>query len=182
MARKPNLSQLLADVTLDAPEAEAEGTEGALTLVRPDPEEPTAPAGSSTTTAGSDRSDDQGADVDSQGQNEAGPAEDDSAVQEQGRRRRRRRPADVAPDRSLDESQPRYTQLEQKHALLWPDQIESLATVARRISRSTRGVEGRERITENTLIRVAVDLILSHAQEGRLQGATEDELRTSVLG
>ncbi len=35
-----------------------------------------------------------------------------------------------------------------------------------------------ERITENTLIRVAIDLLLAHADE--LRGSTEDELRESV--
>ena len=40
-----------------------------------------------------------------------------------------------------------------------------------------RGGEG-ERITENTLIRVAVDVLLGRA--GRLRGTTEDELRKSV--
>src|SRR3546814_6262536 len=35
-----------------------------------------------------------------------------------------------------------------------------------------------ERITENTLIRVAIDLLLAH--QDQLQGATEEELRESV--
>lgn len=35
-----------------------------------------------------------------------------------------------------------------------------------------------ERLTENTLIRVAIDLLLAHAAE--LHGSTEDELRDSV--
>jgi hypothetical protein len=37
---------------------------------------------------------------------------------------------------------------------------------------------GPERITENTLIRVAVDLLLARAR--KLHGLTEDELRKSV--
>ena len=36
----------------------------------------------------------------------------------------------------------------------------------------------RERITDHTLIRIAVDLLL--ADPGRLQGSTEAELRNSV--
>jgi hypothetical protein len=35
-----------------------------------------------------------------------------------------------------------------------------------------------ERITENTLIRIAIDVLLAHA--AGLRGSTEDELRTSV--
>jgi hypothetical protein len=36
------------------------------------------------------------------------------------------------------------------------------------------------RLTENTLIRIAIDLLLSRAD--RLVGNTEDEIRASVLG
>jgi hypothetical protein len=35
-----------------------------------------------------------------------------------------------------------------------------------------------ERITENTLVRLAIDLLLANA--GQLQGSTEDELRRSL--
>ena len=56
------------------------------------------------------------------------------------------------------------------------DQLDELARLRRALNRQ-RGGEG-ERITENTLIRVAVDLLLTQA--GRLRGATEDELRESV--
>jgi hypothetical protein len=47
----------------------------------------------------------------------------------------------------------------------------------RRALNRQRGGEG-ERITENTLIRVAVDMLLGRA--GKLRGTTEDELRKSV--
>ncbi|MGH3223058.1 MAG: hypothetical protein ACRDPY_30945 [Streptosporangiaceae bacterium] len=51
-----------------------------------------------------------------------------------------------------------------------------MARLRRGLNRQ-RGGEG-ERITENTLIRVAVDLLLARA--GDLRGGTEDELRDSV--
>jgi hypothetical protein len=56
------------------------------------------------------------------------------------------------------------------------DQLDELARLRRVLNRK-RGGEG-ERITENTLIRVAVDVLLSRV--GELRGATEDELRESV--
>ena len=58
-------------------------------------------------------------------------------------------------------------------AALPPHPPERAATALNR----QRGGEG-ERITENTLIRVAVDMLLGQA--GRLRGTTEDELRKSV--
>jgi hypothetical protein len=42
---------------------------------------------------------------------------------------------------------------------------------------SDGGISG-ERITDNTLIRVAVDLLLTRADQ--LRGSTEDELRKSL--
>uniref|UniRef100_A0A0C1NIE8 Uncharacterized protein n=1 Tax=Tolypothrix bouteillei VB521301 TaxID=1479485 RepID=A0A0C1NIE8_9CYAN len=58
-----------------------------------------------------------------------------------------------------------------KEARLREDQIEQLTTLARKINRRRKG---GERITENTLIRIAVDLLLSKQQE--LAGTTEAEL------
>jgi hypothetical protein len=48
--------------------------------------------------------------------------------------------------------------------------------LARQLSRASTG--RGERITENTLIRIAVDVLLS--QKERLQGATEEELLGSI--
>jgi hypothetical protein len=66
--------------------------------------------------------------------------------------------------------------LERKELRLRADQLDELARLRRGLNRQ-RGGEG-ERITENTLIRVAVDLLL--ARTGQLRGTTEDELRQSV--
>ena len=71
---------------------------------------------------------------------------------------------------------PKYKRLERKDVLLWPDQLGELA-VTRRMLNRRRGSAG-ERITENTLIRVAVALLLSRS--GELAGTTEEELRASL--
>ncbi len=71
---------------------------------------------------------------------------------------------------------PKWQRLERKELRLRADQLDELAKLRRALNRR-RGGEG-ERITENTLIRVAVDLLLKQA--GALQGSTEDELRNSV--
>ena len=88
-------------------------------------------------------------------------------------RRRDRRPATT----EVAESQtPKWQRLERKELRLRADQLDELARLRRALNRQ-RGGEG-ERITENTLIRVAVDVLLARA--GKLQGSTEDELRKSV--
>jgi len=72
---------------------------------------------------------------------------------------------------------PKYLALERKEARLRGDQVDSLALVARRINRQ-KPSRGGERITENTLIRVAVDWLLS--QEAHVGGSTEEEIRRSL--
>lgn len=68
-----------------------------------------------------------------------------------------------------------YLSFERKEARLRPDQYANLTEEARRLNRArTSG----SRITENTLIRVAIDLLL--ARSDQLVGETENELRKSV--
>jgi hypothetical protein len=89
--------------------------------------------------------------------------------------RRRRRPG--AGTAGVTESQvPKWKGLERKELRLRADQLDELARLRRTLNRQRAG-DG-ERITENTLIRVAVDVLL--ARSGRLRGTTEDELRKSV--
>ncbi|MEP6464482.1 MAG: hypothetical protein ABJC62_13955 [Frankiaceae bacterium] len=71
---------------------------------------------------------------------------------------------------------PRYLQLERKELRVRLDQADDLARLTRRLNRARRGAG--ERITDNTLIRVAIDLLLQHSD--RLAGSTEQELRQSV--
>lgn len=75
------------------------------------------------------------------------------------------------------EDQPRYQRLLRKEARLRYDQATALTELRRRLSRGR--TDRSEVITDNTMIRVAVDLLLAHADE--LSGDTEDALRASVL-
>jgi hypothetical protein len=70
----------------------------------------------------------------------------------------------------------RFDQYERKEARLRPDQYGRLSTTSRELNRARRG--SGERITENTLIRVAIDLLLERGDD--LTGSTEAELRKSV--
>lgn len=71
---------------------------------------------------------------------------------------------------------PKYLRLERKETRLRADQYAALTENARRLNKA-KGVGG-ERITENTLIRIAVDLLLDRA--GDLAGLDERELFKSV--
>lgn len=72
---------------------------------------------------------------------------------------------------------PKYQQLVRKELRLWEDQLPDLAALRRRLAaaRTSR----TEPITDNTLIRIAVDLLLANAE--RLSGNTEEELCASVV-
>lgn len=70
----------------------------------------------------------------------------------------------------------KYLNLERKEARLRQNQIDGLTDLTRSLNRK-RARKG-ERLTDNTLIRVAVDLLLSKANQ--IQGDTEEELRKSV--
>jgi hypothetical protein len=74
------------------------------------------------------------------------------------------------------EPQPKYLTLIRKETRLTELQIERLTVITRKLNRQRQG--RGERITENTLIRVAIDLLLSQAEE--LSGTTETELRESL--
>ena len=69
-----------------------------------------------------------------------------------------------------------YEKLERKDTRLHEHQISELTTLTRHLNRQRKG-EGH-RLTENTLIRLGVDLLLARADD--LQGATEHELRASL--
>ncbi len=91
-------------------------------------------------------------------------------------RRVARGPRDTGTAGVTESQVPKWQRLERKELRLRADQLDELARIRRTLNRQ-RGGEG-ERITENTLIRVAVDMLLGHA--GKLRGTTEDELRKSV--
>lgn len=69
-----------------------------------------------------------------------------------------------------------YRSYERKEARLRPDQYARLTEESRRLNRAKK--PGGERITENTLIRIAIDLLLERSEN--LAGASESELRKSV--
>ncbi|WP_211255844.1 hypothetical protein [Microbacterium trichothecenolyticum] len=71
---------------------------------------------------------------------------------------------------------PMFAQLSRKDARIRDDQVTALTALADAVMRRRRFKA--ERITENTLIRVAIDLLLAHADQ--LRGSTEDELRYSL--
>lgn len=71
--------------------------------------------------------------------------------------------------------QPKYLTLLRKETRLREDQFDDLTALARTLNRRRKG---GERITENTLIRLAVDLLLKEADQ--LEGSTEEELREAL--
>lgn len=91
-------------------------------------------------------------------------------------RKREKKTVASAPRNIQTKERPLFSSLERKEARLREDQYTSLTAHARRLNKA-KGTGG-ERITENTLIRVAIDLLLS--QVDRLEGATEQELTDSV--
>ncbi|MEU2380343.1 hypothetical protein [Streptomyces misionensis] len=81
-------------------------------------------------------------------------------------------------DRDDQGGDPKWATLERKEARLRADQLSDLADLRRHVN--ARRHDRSEIITDNTLIRVAVDLLLrGHAH--RLRGDTEEDLRNSVL-
>ncbi|SDQ22412.1 hypothetical protein [Quadrisphaera sp. DSM 44207] len=90
--------------------------------------------------------------------------------------------SDAARDPDFQSSgRPKYLRLVRRETRMHPHQVDQLTQLSRALNEARRG--GRrsgtgERITDNTLVRVAVDLLLTHPE--RLSGTTEDELRASV--
>ena len=70
----------------------------------------------------------------------------------------------------------KYARLTRKETRVREDQYVALTQLARALMR--RRASRRERITENTLVRVAIDLLLDNAEQ--LVGDTEAELLDSV--
>lgn len=73
---------------------------------------------------------------------------------------------------------PLYRRLARKEARVREDQYVALSQLVRVLARRRTNRSGA-RLTENTLIRVAIDLLLSRANH--LAGNNERELRASVL-
>ncbi|MBX0301864.1 hypothetical protein K2F54_18015 [Cryobacterium sp. 1639] len=73
-------------------------------------------------------------------------------------------------------SVPRWLTYERKETRIRPDQLEWVEAQRKELNQRRQGAG--ERLTDNTLIRVALDLLIKH--QGELQGATEDQLRQSL--
>lgn len=71
---------------------------------------------------------------------------------------------------------PRWTNFEARSTRLREDQVDALADLGRRLKNNR--INKTERITESTLVRIAVDLLL--AEQHRLVGDTEAELTASL--
>lgn len=80
-------------------------------------------------------------------------------------------------DEETEEEEPLYLRLTRKEVRFRDDQLGALHAVTRRLSKARRGAKGG-RITENTLVRVAVDLLLLHGDE--LSGNDEATLLESL--
>lgn len=74
-------------------------------------------------------------------------------------------------------TEPRYTQYVRKEARVRDDQATALLVLRKKVAaqRTTKV----EPVTDNVLIRLAIDLLLAHSD--RLRGDTEEELRASLL-
>lgn len=84
----------------------------------------------------------------------------------------------VESNKKRAQSGPKYLQLETKEARLWPGQIADLDALARELNRE-RGPGNGERITANTLLRVAAAWLLENGARD-LRGVTEEELAESL--
>lgn len=97
-------------------------------------------------------------------------------------KRPRKAPAKAAsepepePERAAAQEEPKYLTMVRREARMTETQADALDAHTRRLNRARRG--RGERITWNTLNRVAVDLLLARAED--LAGTTEEELRESL--
>jgi len=85
-------------------------------------------------------------------------------------------PARVPRSRRTGAAGPAYLEFERKETRLRVDQLRELTEHARRLNRA-KGAGG-PRITENTLIRIAVNLLL--ADIDRADGSSEERIRRSL--
>jgi hypothetical protein len=90
-------------------------------------------------------------------------------------------PSPRADAESATNRVPKYLQLRRREARVYDDQADALTVLARRLNNGRRLSDGKttgERITDNTLLRLAIDLLLTRA--GELEGTTEEELAASL--
>jgi hypothetical protein len=84
----------------------------------------------------------------------------------------------VAMTKNADDDTPRYQTFVRSEARLRPEQLGALSALRRTVAASRQNKA--ERVTDNTLLRLAVDLLLANAD--RIKGDTEEEMRRALLG
>ena len=83
-------------------------------------------------------------------------------------------PAPETENESSPAKKPSWEEMGRKEVRVYSDQVLALTTLRMRIN---NGKRGSERITDNTLIRTAIDLLLK--QQDEIGGVTENEIRAS---
>jgi hypothetical protein len=81
------------------------------------------------------------------------------------------------PTNSVSPAVPKYLQLQRREARIHVEQADALTMLTRRLNserRQSNGTTVGERITDNTLIRVAIDLLLQ--RENEIHGVSEEAL------
>jgi hypothetical protein len=76
---------------------------------------------------------------------------------------------------------PKYLKLKRREARVYAEQADELTLLTRRLNTARRLPDGTttgERITDNTLLRLAIDLLLARTDD--LKGTTEEELAASL--
>lgn len=103
-----------------------------------------------------------------------------SAAPEQASNARPPKPAKLTesvPTDSVSSAVPKYLQLQRREARIHVEQADALTMLTRRLNSERRlpnGTTVGERITDNTLIRVAIDLLLQ--RENEIHGVSEEAL------
>lgn len=77
-----------------------------------------------------------------------------------------------------DDEPARYKTFERSEARLRPDQVTDLDALRKRVAANR--TDKTERITNNTLLRLAVDFLLKHRDQ--ITGNTEEEMRRALVG
>ncbi len=91
--------------------------------------------------------------------------------------REKKAPTPTTPVTATTTGEPLYLRLVRKETRLREEQYETLTEYARKLNRAKTPGAG-ERITENTLIRIAIDLLIPQLNE--MNGNNEAQLRESV--
>lgn len=165
---------------------QSEDQASAVAAVDPEPEAPAAAVPDATDHSDQDEDPDLAEGDDTEDEESAPAAAAPAVVEEPKAAKKTRTPAarrKAKPEAPVVPAPPaesngraHYTELIRKELRLHPGQSADLTILTVTIHNKKRG--RGERITDNTLMRIALDLLLERKHE--LHGTTEDELRASV--